>query len=129
MKLAPDDKELLRNVAFVKPLPFVTEVIFLATPQRGSYLAGPQIVRRLAESLRAAAERRRARQRGGGDPAAHRLGRLALRSIPTSIDNMSPGNRFIKTLAEIPVSPGVSRPLDHRGQGRRAARRRPATAS
>jgi hypothetical protein len=27
--------------------------------------------------------------------------------MPTSIDNMSPGNAFIRTLAKIPVSPGV----------------------
>jgi pimeloyl-ACP methyl ester carboxylesterase len=46
--LPPADKELRRKALFVKPLPFVTEVIFLATPQRGSYLAGPQFVRRLA---------------------------------------------------------------------------------
>ena len=35
LKLDPEDKALLRNVLFVKPLPFVREVIFLATPQRG----------------------------------------------------------------------------------------------
>ena len=48
VQLPPEDKELLRKAMFVKPLPFVSEVIFLATPQRGSYLAGPQLVRRLA---------------------------------------------------------------------------------
>ena len=107
VKLAPDDKEMLRNVTFVKPLPFVTEVIFLATPQRGSYLAGPQIVRRLAEALvrlpsdvvRVSAAAATQVPTGSGD--------MALRKIPTSIDNMSPGNRFIKALAKIPVSPGV----------------------
>ena len=46
--MKPDDKKLLGETLFVKPLPFVKEVIFLATPQRGSYLAGPQFVRRLA---------------------------------------------------------------------------------
>jgi len=47
--LKPDDKKLLGETLFLKPLLFVREVTFLATPQRGSYLAGPQLVRRLAE--------------------------------------------------------------------------------
>jgi len=47
--------------------------------------------------------------------------------MPTSIDNMSPGNRFIKALATIPVSPDVTdhsiiavdddEPLDQAGDG------------
>jgi hypothetical protein len=97
----------LHNVAFVKPLPFVRTVIFLATPQRGSYLAGPQIVRRLAERL--------VRLPGDVVRVSTELARLSVSGtdaletfqIPTSIDNMSPNNRFIKTLAEIPVAPGV----------------------
>ncbi|MBY0399703.1 hypothetical protein K2X89_05370, partial [Myxococcota bacterium] len=48
-KLPKSTKSLLRKTLFVKPLPFVSEVLFLATPHRGSYLAGPQIVRRIAE--------------------------------------------------------------------------------
>jgi pimeloyl-ACP methyl ester carboxylesterase len=127
VKLAPDDKVLLRNVVFVKPLPFVTEVIFLATPQRGSYLAGPQFVRRLAERLvrlpsdvvRVSTDLLTQMPRGASD--------VAFSNVPTSIDNMSPGNRFIKTLAQIPVGPTVrahsiiavddDSPLDVAGDG------------
>jgi hypothetical protein len=101
------DRKLLGETLFVKPLPFVKEVIFLATPQRGSYLAGPQIVRRLAayfvrlpsDLVRVGADLASNLPRGEGE--------LSLVSIPTSIDNMSPSNRFIKALAEIPVAPGV----------------------
>jgi len=107
VKLAPDDKELLRNVAFVKPLPFVTEVIFLATPQRGSYLAGPQIVRRLAEALVRLPSDVLSVSAAVATQVPTGSGDMALRKIPTSIDNMSPGNRFIKALAKIPVTPGV----------------------
>jgi hypothetical protein len=105
--LTPADREFLRKTAFVKPLPFVREVIFLATPQRGSYLAGPQFVRRLAEYLvrlpsdvvRVSTDLARLVPAGAGE--------LSIAKIPTSIDNMSPGNRFIKTLAQIPVAPGI----------------------
>ena len=108
LKLAPEDKELLRSVIFLKPLPFVSEVIFLATPQRGSYLAGPQIVRRMAEYfVRLPSEVVRV---GAGVATYATAGatELSLNRIPTSIDNMSPGNRFIKTLAKIPVNPKVT---------------------
>jgi pimeloyl-ACP methyl ester carboxylesterase len=127
MNLDDEDKAMLRGVMFVKPLPFVTEVIFLATPQQGSYLAGPEFVRRLAERLvrlpsdvaRVGASVVTQMPQGQGD--------LAISNIPTSIDNMSPGNRFIKALAQIPVSPQVithsiiavddDSPLDVAGDG------------
>ncbi len=125
--LKPDDKKLLAEALFVKPLPFVKEVIFLATPQQGSYLAGPQFVRRLAEYfvrlpgdvVRVGADLATLAPKGEGG--------LSLAKVPTSIDNMSPGNPFIKTLAKIPVSPGVvahsiiavdsDEPLDQAGDG------------
>ncbi len=107
LALAPADKELLRKVMFVKPLPFVKEVIFLATPQRGSYLAGPQFVRRLAEYfVRMPSDVARV----GADLvtlAPKGATSLSLGRIPTSIDNMSPGNGFIVAISSIPVSPGV----------------------
>lgn len=105
VELPEKDKKLLHDVAFVKPLPFVRSVIFLATPHRGSYLAGPQIVRRLAQRLvRMPSDVVRV----GADLATlGPTGTLASGRMPTSIDNMSPGHRFIQALAEIPVSPGV----------------------
>jgi pimeloyl-ACP methyl ester carboxylesterase len=127
LHLAPADKELLRSTLFVKPLPFVREVIFLATPQRGSYLAGPQLVRRLAEYfVRLPSEVVRL-SAGVATFATAGATELSLAKIPTSIDNMSPGNNFIKTLAPIPVSKQVishsviavdgDEPLDRAGDG------------
>jgi pimeloyl-ACP methyl ester carboxylesterase len=106
VELDSDDKELLRNVAFVTPLPFVRRVIFLATPHRGSYLAGPQIVQRLAQRLvRLPADVVRV----GADLATlNPTGAFASGRMPTSIDNMSPGNPFIKALASISLPPGVT---------------------
>ena len=124
-RLSDEQKQLLRNVLFVEPLPFVRRVIFLATPHRGSYLAGPQFVRRLAERLvRLPSDVVRV----GADLATlSPTGALSLERMPTSIDNMSPGHRFIKTLAPIPVVPGVTahsiiavdddKPLEEAGDG------------
>lgn len=103
VKLAPKTRALLHESLFVEPLPFVTEVVFLATPHRGSYLAGPQIVRRLAERfVRLPSDLVRV----GTDlvtllPTGS--AGLTFNRIPTSIDNMSPGNPYIKTLSKIPV--------------------------
>jgi hypothetical protein len=125
VKLPDDTRELIGHVAFVKPLPFVRRVIFLATPHRGSYLAGPQIVRRLAQRLvRLPSDVVRV----GADLATlNPTGAWASGRIATSIDNMAPGHPFIRALAAIPVSPGVTahsiiavdddEPLDQAGDG------------
>ncbi len=104
--MADDDRALLRNVVFVEPLPFVRRVIFLATPHRGSYLAGPQIVRRLAGWLvRLPSDVARV----GADLATlNPTGALASGRMPTSIDNMSPGHPFIRALSSIAVVPKVT---------------------
>ncbi|HBZ70161.1 MAG TPA: alpha/beta hydrolase, partial [Deltaproteobacteria bacterium] len=107
VRFTPQDRELLSQVLFVKPLPFVREVIFLATPHRGSYLASPQLVRRLAQYLvRLPSDVARVGATLATMPA-HGDAELALRRIPTSIDNMSPGNRFIRATASIPIDPSV----------------------
>jgi hypothetical protein len=111
----------------VKPLPFVTEVLFLATPHRGSYLAGPQLVRRLAAYfVRLPSDIVRL---GSSVTALASTGAnaLAYTRMPTRIDGMSPGQPFIKKLASIPVTPTVKAhsiisvdddsPLDRAGDG------------
>jgi hypothetical protein len=81
-------------------------VVFLATPHRGSYLAGPQLVQRLAQRLVTLPSDV---VRVGADLATlGPAGTLATGRMPTSIDNMSPGHRFIRALSGIPVSPGVT---------------------
>jgi pimeloyl-ACP methyl ester carboxylesterase len=105
-RLSDESKTLLRQALFLEPLPFVRRVIFMATPHRGSYLAGPQLVRRLAQrmvSLPADLVKT------GADLAtAGPAGALATGRMPTSIDNMSPGHRFIKALAEVPVAETIA---------------------
>ena len=126
VKLDPKTRELLTDSLFVKPLPFVSEVIFLATPQQGSYLAGPQLVRRLAEYfVRLPSDLVLV----GADVATLAPARtgLPVRRLPTSIDNMSPGHPFIKALSGVPVAPKViahsiiavdpDAPLDVAGDG------------
>lgn len=127
VRLSADSRALVEEALFVEPLPFVTRVVFIATPHRGSYLAGPSIVRRLAARfIRLPGDLTRL----GADLVAVRDPAKRLTSLeyfPTSIDNMSPGNAFIETLSGIPVAPGVAAhsiipvdddgPLDAAGDG------------
>jgi hypothetical protein len=95
---------------FLTPLPFVDRVVFVATPHRGSNIAAllvgrlrwlvdwaltlpPNLLRATGEILTGSEDlllRRRFGQR-----------------LPRSVDNMSPGNPAIQTLAELPIAPGV----------------------
>lgn len=125
MRMPEATRALLKEAMFVEPLPFVTRVVFVATPQRGSYLAGPNLVRRLSQwmvSLPASLART-----ATGLFTTDAARKLRLQRLPTSIDNMSPGNPFIVTIAKIPVAPQVTAhsivgitgegPLEEQGDG------------
>jgi len=108
IRLRSAARDLLREAVFVKPLPFVSHVIFIATPHRGSYLASPQLVRRLAARL---IQLPRDVVEVSAETAT--LGRFArpgtqFERLSTSIDNMSPGDPFIETIAGIPLAPTVT---------------------
>jgi len=106
-RLSEETRSLLREGLFVEPLPFVRRLIFIATPHRGSYLAGSGLVRRLAARLVSLPS---SLAQVGVDVVSLRTGTgdLSLQRLPTSIDNMSPGNPFVRTLAPIPVAPGIA---------------------
>ena len=51
--LSPERRELLREAVFIKPLPNVRRVVFIATPHRGSYLTEYRITEFLGRFLEA----------------------------------------------------------------------------
>jgi len=111
LRVSDETRAVLQRSMFPTPLPFVERVIFLATPHRGSDIAAlvvgrfrwllewvltlpPSLLRLTGEVLT-----------GSEDP----LLRYRLRQgIPRSVDNMSPGNPAIRTLASLPIAPGVT---------------------
>jgi pimeloyl-ACP methyl ester carboxylesterase len=104
-QLDPETRDLLRRALFVKPLPFVTRVIFIATPHRGSYMASNFVVKfgnkflNLPGGLvKGAVQLERLRQPGTlGSPF----------TLPTALDNMDVSNPFVQTLSGLPIAPGV----------------------
>ena len=106
LHVSEDTRTLLREGMFVEPLPFVSRVIFVATPHRGSYLAGPELVRRLVQKLVSMPS---TLLQAGTDLFSRDDVKpyLKMQTLPTAIDNMSPSHPFIRTISEIPVAPGV----------------------
>jgi len=103
--LSAETKELLRRSIFVEPLPFVTEVVFICTPHRGSFLAENflgNIARRLvnfpAKLVKVSFDLVTLDPVGAAKTAVN---------MPTAIDNMNWSHPFLKTLASLPIAPGV----------------------
>jgi hypothetical protein len=111
LRVSDETRAIIRASLFVEPLPFVTRVVFIATPHQGSDVAGflvhrlrwlvdwaltlpPSLIRTSGEILT-----------GSEDPL---LRRQLRQGLPRSVDNMSPGNQAIKTLATLPLAPGVT---------------------
>ncbi|MBI1816873.1 MAG: alpha/beta hydrolase [Deltaproteobacteria bacterium] len=106
LHVSEDTRALVQEAMFVEPLPFVSRVVFISTPHRGSYLAGPELVRRVVQklvSMPSTLVQTGADLFSKDDVKPY----LKMQTLPTAIDNMSPGHPFIRTIAEIPVAPGV----------------------
>jgi hypothetical protein len=110
LQVSEETRAVLRRSLFMTPLPFVDRVVFVATPHHGSSLAGlligrfrwlinwalslpPNVLSMTGEVLT-----------GSEDP---RLRLQLQQGLPRSVDNMSPGHPAIRTLASLPVAPGV----------------------
>ncbi|HJR51299.1 MAG TPA: hypothetical protein VJ794_09360 [Gemmatimonadales bacterium] len=103
LTLSDESRDLFRRALFVEPLPEVARVVFIATPHRGSFVAGRQFIANLTRRLLVlpfgltslAADLAR-------NPGVFR-GTV----VPSAVDNMSPRNHFIQALQTIPVAPTV----------------------
>jgi pimeloyl-ACP methyl ester carboxylesterase len=107
LHLSAETKKLLRRVFFVTPLPEVRRVIFIATPQHGSFVAEAPIGQLLARLVTPGARILKA-LRDLADDNPEDLG-IRPGSIPSdSLWSMSPSNPLLQALATIPVSPKIA---------------------
>ena len=106
LEVKPATRALLERTMFFAPLSFVTRVVFIATPHRGSFQVTTfilSLVRRLVTLPVTVVE-------GVAEVAQSNPNAVSLKTlggIPTAVDNMRPGNRFVQTLAASPLAPGV----------------------
>ena len=108
LSIADEQKAIMRRALLVEPLPFVTRVVFISTPHRGSFRSSLWI-RTIAQKiiglpadivtlpLNAYTFIR--------DDVKHLFGD---RNPATSLDSMSPNNPVMQALADIPLAPGVT---------------------
>jgi hypothetical protein len=107
LDLSAPVREAIRRSAFFTPLPFVKRVIFLCTPHHGSYLASFSITGLLKDLIALPTNLTQI----STELVLRNEDRLVARGLtrlPTSIDNMTPGNPFLKALADLPIAPGVT---------------------
>jgi pimeloyl-ACP methyl ester carboxylesterase len=107
LKLSSETRDLLQRAMFIKPLPFVREVIFISTPHRGAYAAGWSIAHWVARFARLP-------QTLAGSMGDLLTGNAAdIRLDPSrphvgAVYGMTPGSPLAKTLVTIPLAPGVT---------------------
>jgi pimeloyl-ACP methyl ester carboxylesterase len=104
--LRDSTRDLLQRGLFIHPLPFVRRVVFIATPHHGSYIAGSWFAHQIARLVKAPLDLTKTM----AEMATIDRDALAIngmRGLPTSVDNMTPGNPFVRTLADLPIAPGV----------------------
>jgi hypothetical protein len=105
LDLPAETRELLREAMFFEPLPAVQRVVFVATPHRGSFRARGFVLNLVRRIVRLPGRLVSQFQDLLTRPEFAHLG---MSQLPTSVDNMSPGHPFIRTLAAIPVDPRIT---------------------
>jgi pimeloyl-ACP methyl ester carboxylesterase len=103
--LSPEQRDLLRRAVFIKPVPNVRRVVFIATPHRGSFLTEYPVAELLGRFLtlpvrivQTAAEL----ARNTGDF------RINPRNLGSgSLFGMTPNNPVLQAMAAAPIVPGV----------------------
>jgi pimeloyl-ACP methyl ester carboxylesterase len=107
IKGPPEAVEYIRKAMFFTPVPYVKRAVFIATPHRGSFRVSsiiPDLVRRIVTLPSTMVKNVAVLAKDNPELAA---AHAAVRGMPTAVENMRPGNRFVQTLSQSPIVPGV----------------------
>ena len=103
--LVPEERDLLRRAVFIKPLPNVRRVVFIATPHRGSYLTEYPLAELVGRFItlpirivKTATDLARNSSDFKFDPSDLGSG---------SLFGMTPNNPVVQTMADTPIASGV----------------------
>jgi pimeloyl-ACP methyl ester carboxylesterase len=105
IEMAAETRALIKEAMFFDPVPTVNRVVFIATPHRGSFRASGfvlNIIQRIVALPGTLVDQLH------GLLKQPEFAQLGISQLPTSVHNMSPGNRFIRTLAESPIDPRIT---------------------
>lgn len=107
MKLSDQTRDLLQRSLFIEPLPFVKRLVFIATPQHGSYVAGSWVAHQLAKFVKLPGRL----MSGFTDLMTLKMDTLKLKIQGKnlgSVSSMEPGSPLMTVLPQTPLAPGVS---------------------
>ena len=102
-KMSPETRALAQRTMFFEHQPYVTRVVFIATPHGGSFRVSSfllGIVRKLVTLPLAIVS--------GLDEIATQNPGIRREVVPTAMEGMRPGHRFVRTLSASPIAPGVT---------------------
>jgi len=105
VNLSPQRRDVLRQAVFIKPLPYVRRVVFIATPHRGSYLTEYPVTELLGRFLTLPV-----RILQIGADLARNAGDFKVnpRNLGSgSLFGKTPNNPVLQTMAATPIAPGV----------------------
>lgn len=103
LTLDQEVRSLLEGLFFFKPLPFVTEVVFIATPHRGSGMALDTVGRIGKALVTLPFTLAKASASFFGSLARSGM-KLPIAGMPTGIDGLSPKNPLLPLSASMPVA-------------------------
>ncbi len=106
LKLSEKNAAIARRYGIFTPLPQVRRVVFISTPHRGSYQASGLVRGLVRRLVRVPADLTQLSTLLDSVKQQFEVP-AEFRSLPTSVDSMSPNNPGMLRLAEIPVAPGI----------------------
>lgn len=110
LPLPPEKREVVRNMAYFEPLPFVRRVVFIATPHGGSEIADDVIGRVFSGLIQLPTQLLTLSTTvlSGSLQALTPTGRAILaKGLPTSIDQLESNSELLLRLKAQPLNPRV----------------------
>ena len=107
LHLEAKQEALLRECLDIRPLPYVERLVFVATPHRGSFLASKWFSHLFASLIAVPGEIGSVTGQIAGAVPRERLPPGMEDRVPTSLDNMDPGNPVMSYMADVPVDPRI----------------------
>ncbi|HEY2619526.1 MAG TPA: alpha/beta hydrolase [Acetobacteraceae bacterium] len=104
MQVSEQTRDLLRRAVFMKPVPQVRRVIFIATPQHGSHVAGSTIGQLLGRLVTLPITVVTSLGELASNPDALKTARVG----SNSVWSMTPENPVLQVFAALPISPNVA---------------------
>ncbi|GJL60895.1 MAG: hypothetical protein NPIRA03_37520 [Nitrospirales bacterium] len=107
MNISDQTRDLLQRSLFIESLPFVNRLVFIATPQHGSYVAGSWGAQQLAKFVKLPGRL----MSGITDLMTLKLDTLKLKLQGKnlgSVSAMEPGSPLMTVLPQMPLAPGIS---------------------